>query len=118
MTIPELEAELEAELASIRGQLAPLCARQLWIGQILATARSKEFIRVNGITRADVQRWEAKYCESACHWTAFDFGEWMKKTNCQKTWCVWNGLLHLSAELMAGRLFESVARYEDIPEEK
>lgn len=114
MTIPELEADL----AALDAQLRPLMKRKSMIEDELRAERSKEFIRVNKIARADVQSSKGEACGGVWHTTYYWFGEWLRSSRCTKTWCEWNGQLHRTADAKNQQMFEAVAYYEDVPEEK
>lgn len=108
--------ELETKLAELDNYLAWVRKTREDLSERSRSLKSKEFIRVNRITKSQVQDDRADDVPWFGH--AIEFSKWLKSTGCTKPWCVWNERVHRTSDFIAGtvRLDESVARYEDVPE--
>lgn len=91
-----LMIEIVRRRALIEGQLLDIEA----LRRQHADAESREFIAEHGIKADMVQSSD----EGGHHWTAQEFGHWMRKTGCAKPWAEWNGRLYPSDELKVGKL--------------
>ncbi len=105
-------AEIETELRELRERMGPLRVQEAQLECDLRAARSREFIRANGITRADVE-----FCDGpghTYHGIVLDFAEWLRKQPHRKPWVTWNGWLHRTNDLLAGEMSSRVARVDEL----
>lgn len=96
----QIIAELEQEARSKERELQKL--------------ESQEFIRVNKITRKDVQ-----FCDGdgvPYFGMASNFADWLRKTESSKPWASWNGTIHHTGDLIAGKFLATPGLVEDLPE--
>lgn len=103
MTIEQLQSAIN----DIAAKIEPLERERLRLRRELARLKSQEFIRVNGIRRADV---ELSYGDRKPHFGILaTFSKWMK-TNSTKRWLEWNGCVYHRD------CTDTPALMEDVPE--
>lgn len=104
---------LKSEIGKLQAEIKPLFEKMIKLQSELDDAESREFIEVNQIKKSDVQ---FSRCEGVpFHGDIYGFSEWMKKTNCQKDWCEWNGRIYRTSDVITGRIkFKSPAKEEHL----
>jgi hypothetical protein len=107
MNIEELELEIEFSEAI----MLPLKNKLSKLREDLRSEKSKEFIRVNGITIDDVEDPDGPARPYFGHVSIF--GKWLK-SNSSKPWASWNGMILRTSDLVAGKFIETPARVEDL----
>ncbi len=107
-------SEIEERIDSINALTDPLLKEKWELTHLLDRTKSKEFIRVNGIKKIDVQTSD----DEDLPWFGYigDFGRWLEN-NTDKEWCCWNGTIYMTSEIIAGRMsYDPCAFYEDLEE--
>lgn len=109
MTLPEIDKEL----AEIADAMKPLMQRNALLEAERTRLKSLEWIKANGVTRDRVQLSEEPGIRYFGDIGSFSY--WLRATKSTKRFCEWNGRIHLTAEIVAGR-FERDApgRIEDV----
>lgn len=100
--IAQLDMQI-AELSQLRRRLAD-ADRKL---------ASQEFIRVNRITKDDVEPPEGDGKPWFGHIS--EFIQWMKEKSCHKRFASWNGQIYFTSDLFAGKMPATPALMEDVP---
>lgn len=90
---------IEAEILILKEKIKPLTHRLSVLKTQLGRERSKEFIRVNGITLENVEKSDGQDKPFFGH--VYKFGHWLEKHS-EKPWAEWNGRLYLTSELARG----------------
>lgn len=101
--------ELETRLAAIERELQPLLVLQRRIKQELNTIKSREFIRINGITADDVEMSEGE--DKPFFGEISVFAKWLRE-NSTKKWAEWNTSIHLTQDLLNGK-WSNTGAYTD-----
>jgi hypothetical protein len=105
---------IEATIGDLEEQIRILNNRLNPLWRELGKLKSRRFIQVNRITRADVQDSNAL---DTWFGSIRRFSEWLLANDVQKPWCVWNGVLLRTDEVKNCReLRDTDGRYEDVPE--
>jgi hypothetical protein len=121
MNITRETAELSARLAKLQYQhkctqavVDPLVQKLNRLDREINQLKSKLFIAENQITRDGVQLSQG----DGMPWygTVYEFGKWMRDTGCNKRWCEWNGRLYNTSDIIRGKMYETPALLEDVPE--
>lgn len=106
--------KIENEIAMIDEKLKPLQERRAALERELRRLRSVEFIRVNKVTRDQIEMSSGDGKPYFGHFQSF--GKWLDKTDCQKRFCEWNGEIHSTSEAKQGRFYtHNPGRVEDVP---
>lgn len=107
--ISKIEADIELTSKEIR----PLEEKLNRLKRELREAKSREFIRANGITMDQIQEFQG----DGIPWFGMfrEFGRWMKETDCQKRFCNWCGCLHFTAKAKEGWTICTDGRIEHVP---
>lgn len=98
--------QIKKEIAELEEALRPIARRLSDLRASLAEAESREYIRVNNITRAGVEFSNAP--EVRYFGTVYEFGKWIQ-ANSLKAWAEWNGRIYRSSDLILGRMPDSPA---------
>lgn len=103
--------EIIAELKRIDDTLCPLMRRKSELEAALRTAKSLAFIAANCITREQVVT-----PDDGPEWFGHivQFGEWLKKSGCDKRWVAWNGQIHYASDVVAGIYQPTVGQMSDL----
>lgn len=106
-------ASLQAELDQVKAQLKPLLSRQETLRRQIEAMQSHEFIRVNGITKANTQL--ANSPELPHFGRVWNFADWLRgQGRSVRPWAEWNGQIHRSSDLIIGRFNPTPVRYDDL----
>lgn len=110
----ELEA-LHKELTSLKSQARTLDAQIETVRRSIRKIRADEFIRANGVTRADVQM----SCGDGVPLFMLmqQFAEWMTSRGSLKRFAEWNQRIYFTTDLVAGRMPDMPATIDDLPTE-
>lgn len=110
-TIPQLESR-ESELVE---KVKPILKELEDTRRQLSEEKSREFIRVNQITLADVQPCDGDGLPY--FGMVSTFATWLRRTECPKRFAVWNGQLHFVSDLLSGRFTNTGALIEHVGKE-
>lgn len=97
--------KLELEIEVISSEISSLISKREPLQRRLEDLKSEEFIRVNKITKDQV---ESPDGHGEWFGTVWRFGDWLK-SHSSKPWAVWNGRIYRSSDLKDGRMPESPA---------
>ncbi len=102
----------EQKIDELRAKITPLMAELEQLQRQNAVEKSREFIRVNNITRDDVEHneGEGKPFFQVC-WA---FGDWLK-ANSKKRFAVWNDRIYFTSDLIAHRMPDTLANIHELP---
>ncbi len=107
-------AFLRAEIERVKHKLTPLRRQLESLTRQLAEAESIEYIKVNGITKANT--YHPKDPGMPYFNTVWDLADWLKLRGSDlKPWASWNDRIYSSRQLIVGLMPDSVARYDDLP---
>lgn len=105
--------QIARELASVEAELRPLLSRKESLEREERRLRSQAFIDANGVTRWNIEMSSGD--DKPRFQMITGFADWMRKANCQKRFCEWNGFIYFTAEVLAGRLDrDAPGRVEDL----
>lgn len=109
MNIPTLEKEIQ----EIKALITPLADRLQKLERTLVSEKSREFVRVNHITRADVQLSNG----NGVPWFGVInvFCRWLETHQPRKPWAEWNGRIYRSSDLIEGHMPDTPVLMEDVP---
>lgn len=102
---------LEQELKDLKLKIEPL---QILIDKRrrqLCKEKSKLFILENAITKDNVHHCDDDELPLFGH--IDPFGKWLDK-HAVHPWCVWNGIIYKTLDIIEGRMRSSEAFYDDI----
>lgn len=110
MTLPEIETEL----AEIAAKMKPLMQRNTLLEAERTRLKSLEWIKANGVTRDQMQLSEEPGIRYFGDIGSFSY--WLRATKSTKRFCEWNGRVHLTAEIIAGRFNrDAPGRIDEVP---
>lgn len=113
MTVKTLK-ELNLEIAEIDVQIEVLKKRREPLRREKRDLESNAFISMYSITLDDVQLSRGDGVPHHGH--IMNFANWMKENGITKRFCEWNGLLYLTAEIIAGRMdHDAPGQIRDVP---
>ena len=107
---------INLELIDLQAQFSVLHKRISDLQRTKREIESQEFIRVNRITRDQV---EHRDHQGGKNWfgTAWDFAQFLKNKGSTKPWVDWNGLIYHSSDFLRGYMPEDTRGYsEHLPE--
>ena len=96
--------KIEQEIKVLKDQLQPLNDRILQLSGVKRDLESREFIRVNGIKKSDVEF--SDYVNDGTKpyfWHITDFIKWIRD-NSSKNWVEWNHKLYRASDLLNDRM--------------
>jgi hypothetical protein len=102
---------VEGEINRLGAEISALISRREPLQRELQKLQSQQYIRVNNISKSDVENPDGK--DRPHFWSVWDFAAWLK-CNESKPWAVWNGRIYRSSDLIAGRMPESPAFEDDL----
>ena len=106
----ELEAKRK-EFQELKATIEPLQQRREELGRKICKLESREFIKVNDITKDDVELSSGGGKPYFGH--VSEFSNWLTK-NSTKRFAEWNYQIHFQSDLCAGYFKPTVAKADDL----
>lgn len=106
--------KLQLRRDRVLAEILPLQKELSAIESELREQQSRQWIAANAVTKGQVQRCEMDSCGGKYHNVFWQFVEWMRETNCPKTWCEWNGMIYSVAEAMRGKMTPGIGFTEHL----
>ena len=104
--------KLKNAIAILTTQIDTMSGQRSKIEYKLRTLESQEFIRVNRITKDDVEL--SEFTVTDRYWGHVnDFAGWLR-VNSKKMFAEWNGELHFQSDLKQGYFKPTAGRWEDV----
>jgi len=102
----------DQQIADLEARIKPLMSLLEGLRAVKRKEESVEFVRVNKITKEDVERpdWEGR----PYLWNIYDFANWMRDNNCQRRFCTWNGRIYFTSDILAGLMPDTPGLIEDV----
>lgn len=108
--MPTIE-QIKKQIADTEDELRPLAKRLNDLRAALSGMESREYIRINNITRDNVQL--SGGSSLPYFGTVFEFAKWIQ-ANSKKQWAEWNGRIYRSSDLILGRMPDSPATVDHL----
>lgn len=107
--------EIENEIENLEKEIKPLNSKLNSLHHQKRNLMSKEFIRVNNITKDDVEFYTGDE-DKPYFFCITNFIEWLKR-NSNKRFAEWNGGIYFQSDLKAGRMPEATPAFvEHLPD--
>lgn len=107
------QTERLARIAELEKQVSTLSSELCKLNKDECDYKSREFIRVNKITKADV--FSVAVCKQWIGIFAL-VGPYISKHGINARYVEWNGKLYCFDDVMCGRMNDTPAYYEHVPE--
>lgn len=111
MNTAESLDQVEREIKTFEDQIAPLWGKLVLLRKERATLRSKLFIEVNKITKADVEMSSGD--GKPYFGVVYEFAKWLS-ANSTKRWAEWNGRIYHVSDLVNGRMPDMDGRVDEL----
>jgi len=102
----------DQQIADLESRIKPLASLLEGLRAVKRKEDSVEFVRVNKITKEDVERPDGD--DKPWFFDICKFARWMRDNNCQRRFCTWNGRIYFTSDILTGRMPGTPGLIEDV----